>query len=110
MKKMDIEQASALLARYVSNPEHEPVIVTLRGKPLVVVLPVHGADVETVSLSLNPKFNAIIQRSIERQAREGGFSSEEIRREFGLPLTLNRKRTGTDGKPKAKRRKSKFAK
>ncbi|SRR5260370_28025947 len=110
MKTLDIERASTLLARYVADPEHEAVIVTVKGKPLVVVLPVHGADVETVSLSLNPKFNAIMQRSAERHAREGGISIEEIRRRCGILPASNRRQRDTKGKPKARHPRRKVAK
>jgi len=46
-----------------------------------VIFPVGDADLETVSLSFSPQFNAILLRS----QRGKTYSSEEIRREFGLP-------------------------
>ena len=50
------------------------------GRPVAVLLPVEGADLETVSLSLNPQFLAILERSRARQIAEGGVSAEEMRR------------------------------
>ncbi len=41
-------------------------------------------DVETVSLSQNPQFLAIMERSRVRYAQEGGISSAEMRQRFGL--------------------------
>jgi hypothetical protein len=84
MKTLDIAEAPALLAKYAADPNQEPVILMVARKPVAVVLPTQGADVETVSLSFNPKFLEIIERSRIREAREGTISSEEMRRRFGL--------------------------
>ena len=54
------------------------------GKPFAAVVPIHNADDETVSLSMNRKFLAIIERSRSRLKKEGGISSGEIRRRLGL--------------------------
>ena len=43
------------------------------------------ADIEAVSLSNNPKFIALIERSRARQRSEGGISSEEMRRRLERP-------------------------
>jgi antitoxin (DNA-binding transcriptional repressor) of toxin-antitoxin stability system len=85
MKSLDLADAFAWLAKFAEDPNQEPVILTVSGKPVAVVLPTGGADVETISLSLNPKFLAIMERSRKRYEQEGGITSEEIRRRFGLP-------------------------
>jgi PHD/YefM family antitoxin component YafN of YafNO toxin-antitoxin module len=85
LKTLDVAQCEALLAEYVKDPKHEPIILTNRGKPIAVVLSVDGADVETISVSLNPDFQAFMDRSRERQGLEPGIPIEEVRREFGLP-------------------------
>ena len=41
---------------------------------------VENADLETITLSTNPQFIAMIERSRARQRAEGGISSEEMRR------------------------------
>ncbi len=43
------------------------------------------SDSETMKLSTNPKFIAIIEDSRARMKAEGGISSEEMRRRLGLP-------------------------
>jgi hypothetical protein len=109
LKTLDIAKASALLAKYIADPDQEPVILTRKGKPLAILLPAQGGDVETISLSLSSVFHAIMERSRESYYQEGGIPIEEIRREFGLPpykekakrksrkpRTTNRKRS-TDG-------------
>ena len=42
------------------------------------------ADMESASLSKNPKFIAIIARARAQRRAGLGFTSDEIRREFGL--------------------------
>jgi antitoxin (DNA-binding transcriptional repressor) of toxin-antitoxin stability system len=60
-----------------------PLVVTDHGRPVAALLPLPNADMETVSLSTSPKFPALIERSRERQSKEGGISSDEIRRRLG---------------------------
>lgn len=98
MKTIDISDATQPLAEYARDVD-APVAITRRGKPIAVLLPVHDADLETVSLSMNPKFWAIMQRSAARHQREGGLTSEQVRQELGLP----RRPKATRGarKPKA---------
>jgi hypothetical protein len=84
MKTIDVTEITALVGKYLVDPHQEPVILTGKGKPLAVVLPVNGADVETISLSFHPKFLAIMERSRRRYDKEGGISHEEMLRLFGL--------------------------
>jgi hypothetical protein len=53
------------------------------GKPVAALVRITNADVETVSLSNNPKFIALIERSRSRQKSEGGISTEEMRQRLG---------------------------
>lgn len=85
MKTLDIGNATGTLAELARRPDREPLILTVAGKPVAVLLPVKDADVETVSLSFNPQFLAIIEDSRRSQEREGGLTTDELRREFGLP-------------------------
>jgi len=45
---------------------------------------------ETVSLSNNPKFIALVERSRARQKKEGGISIQEMRRRLEKPKDLKR--------------------
>lgn len=42
-----------------------------------------SVDVETIALSINPRFLEIIENSRARYKSEGGISSEEMRRRLG---------------------------
>jgi prevent-host-death family protein len=85
MKTIDVKKATGSLAAYVTEARDEPLIIVSKGRPLAALMPVDGADLETVALSLNRKFMEFIERSRARHAREGGMSSEEMRRRLGLP-------------------------
>lgn len=84
MKTIEQKEATEALAKYVSQMADEPMIVTVKGKPIAALVPVNNSDMETVSLSSNPEFLALIERSRARHKEEGGISSEEIRRRLGL--------------------------
>ena len=86
MTKIELKKASEPLSKYAQKARKDPVIVVKRGKPFaaVVPVPIRNADEETVSLSTNRKFLAIIERSRSRTKKEGAISSKELRRRLGL--------------------------
>src|SRR5512145_2707476 len=86
------------LVEHVRRLANEPVVVTSNGKTVAAIVAVPNADAETISLSTNPKFLAIIERSRRRHEREGGISPDEMRRRLGLTPKARR--------PKARRRKA----
>jgi prevent-host-death family protein len=84
LRTIDITEATQPLAEYAQQAETGPLVVTANGKPIAVILPIENADTETIALSENPQFLAIIERSRERHKREGGLSSEQVRERLGL--------------------------
>ncbi len=84
-RTIDISEATAALAQYAQDAKQGTVIVTSKGKPLAAVVDVHDIDQETLSLSMNPKFIAILERSRRRMAKEGAISADEMRRRLGVP-------------------------
>ena len=84
MKKLEVSQATDPLQRYVGDLNEEPMLLTRDGKPVAALVPIDNADLETVALSTNPKFLALIERSRTRQRIEGGVTSMEIRRRLGV--------------------------
>jgi len=84
MKKIELRQASRPLSEYARRAKKDPIVVVKDGRPVAVVVPVLNADMETVSLSTNRKFLAIIEGSRSRRKKEGSISSKEIRRRLGL--------------------------
>jgi antitoxin (DNA-binding transcriptional repressor) of toxin-antitoxin stability system len=80
------------LSDYAKKVKKELVVVTKEGKPVAALVSISNADIETVSLSSNPKFIALIERSRAKQKAQGGISSEEMRRR------LEKKRRSTQGR------------
>lgn len=87
MRVIERTQATAPLAKYTTEVKKEPVIVTRKGKPIAALVSIENADLETVSLSTNRKFLALIERSRARQRAEGGIPNNEMRRRLGVKKT-----------------------
>jgi len=84
MKTLEMTKATGTLAEYAREVRKEPVIVTRKGKPVAALVAVENADLETVALSVDAQFLALIERSRTRQKAEGGIPSAEMRRRLGL--------------------------
>ena len=84
MKRLEMTKATAPLAKYAKSVKKETVILTANGKPVAALVPIENADLETATLSTNPKFIALIERSRARQKAEGGISSAEMRKRLGV--------------------------
>jgi len=82
LRKVELADATEPLARYAQAVDKGPLVVTKDGQPIAVVLSVDNADLETVALSNHPGFLEVIERSRDRQKREGGLSSAEVRALF----------------------------
>ena len=80
MKTLEMAEATAPIAQYAKRAAKEPLVFTRNGKPVVALVSVEDDDWEDTSLSMNPKFIAIIERSRARQRAEGGISPAEMRR------------------------------
>jgi len=85
MKILEQSEATAPLADYAKDPDQEPLILHVGGQPVAALMAIENADGETISLSNNPMFLAILERSRKRLREEGGISSDEMRRGLGLP-------------------------
>jgi antitoxin (DNA-binding transcriptional repressor) of toxin-antitoxin stability system len=83
-KTIQLSKATESLAAYIQDLDGGPIVVTDRGRAIAAVISVNNADAETISLSQNPKFHAIINRSRATQKREGGLSSQEMRQRFRI--------------------------
>ena len=84
MKTVEKEQAKESLKEYVTQLKHDPTVITDHGIPIAALLPIENADLETVSLSTNPKFIALIERSRQRHSAEGGISSKKMRKRLKI--------------------------
>lgn len=87
MKTLEMKHATASLAEYARDVKKEPVILTVAGKPVAALVAIENADAETVCLSTNPRFLALIERSRKRHSAEGGIAAPEMRRRLRLRKT-----------------------
>lgn len=93
MRTVEIGEAKGSLSDYAREAQREALVVTRRGKPVAAVVPIRGMDMETLSLSTNPDFIALIERSRARHKAGGGISLEEVRRKYGLGTKPRRRAT-----------------
>jgi len=73
---------AASLADYVRSLGAEPAIAAFESKPVALLVAI--ADIERVSLSSNPQFLNIIDRSRQQQKAGKVVSSEDVRKKLGL--------------------------
>jgi len=87
MKSIDLADIAAL-GPFIQAGASEPVLVTSHGQTIAAVVPVASADdLEDLVLSRSAQFETILERSNQRLEKEGGLSSEEVRRRLGLSRT-----------------------
>jgi prevent-host-death family protein len=84
MKTIELAQATKPLAEYAQTVSEGPVVLTVGGKPVAALVSIDDTDLETISLSTNPDFIALINDARRRRQREGGLSIEEVRQRLGL--------------------------
>ncbi len=84
MKTVEMKKATATLAKYARESAKEPIIVTVKGKPVAAVVAIKGEDIEAISVGTHPRFLSLIERSRARQKSEGGISSGEMRRRLKI--------------------------
>lgn len=85
IREIDISDATASLADHARQATDKPLVVTEKGKPVAMLVSLEGGDWESLSLSLNPTFLAILGHSQWRLEHEGGISADEVRRRLGVP-------------------------
>jgi len=100
MKKLPIRMVPPI-AEHLDHLAEEPVVLTVNGRAVAAVVALPNADAETISLSTNPEFLDIIERSRQRHEREGGISANEMRRRLGLrPQVEHRQRRRRKATPR----------
>jgi prevent-host-death family protein len=84
MKTLELDQATKSLAEYAQTVSEGPVVLTIGGKPVAALVSIEDTDLETISLSTNPDFIALIEHARHRIHDEGRLSAEEVRQRLGL--------------------------
>ncbi len=84
MKTVEMAEATASLSEYAQQARKEAVIVTVHGKPVVALTPLRNTDWENLTVSNDPKFQELMQRSRATCKPGSGISSNEMRRRLGI--------------------------
>jgi len=84
MRTIKLSQALRPLAEYADELDDEIVVLMNRNRPVAAIVPLRNVDRESLSLSTNPKFLKLIQRSRADFAAGRKRSLREVRELFRL--------------------------
>jgi antitoxin (DNA-binding transcriptional repressor) of toxin-antitoxin stability system len=84
MKSIELSEVAAL-APLLQIADREPLFLTRNGETVAAIVPTSAADADNLLLSINPQFQAILERSQERLECEGGLTSAQLRERLDLP-------------------------
>ena len=84
MRTIKLSQASRPLAEYADELDDEIVVLTKKNRPVAAIVPLRNVDRESLSLSTNPKFLKLSQRSRADFAAGRKRSLQEVHELFGL--------------------------
>ena len=80
MKRIELADAHKSLAEYALESLDEPMTVVHQGRPVAVLCSATEADEETIALSTNKQFLAILEKSRQSYRDQGGIPAAEVRR------------------------------
>jgi antitoxin (DNA-binding transcriptional repressor) of toxin-antitoxin stability system len=80
MKTFEMPASSAQLEKAMRQAGRETIVLTRRGKAVAAVVPLEGADAETLSLSSSRKFLSILRRSFKQLDAGRSIPLAEMRR------------------------------
>jgi prevent-host-death family protein len=81
VKKVEMSDAAAPLADLVRQARREPIVITIRGKAVAALTAIGtNTDLESLLVSNDPRFRALIERSRARNPPGTGLSTAEVRR------------------------------
>jgi len=99
VKTIKLSTASRTLAEYAGNLTDEIVVLTDRDRPVAALVPLRGADRESVLLSGHPEFLKIIRRSRAEFRRGRTISLAEMKAAFAERRSPNRRLQPTKARP-----------
>jgi len=85
MKTIEVAQATNSLGAYARELEREPLVLTEGGHAIAALFPIDDDDLESLALSLSPKFQALIERARAEYRNGASLSADDARRELGIP-------------------------
>jgi len=109
MKTIELaDAATASFSDVVGVALREPVVITLKGRPVVALTAIGTqTDLENLIVSSDPQFRALIERSRSRYPPGTGLSTDEVRQRLGLPAKRRRAPAATVRRRGARRQTAK---
>ena len=95
MKSVELTQATESLGKYIQALGKEPLLVTIERTPVAVLTPI--ADLESLTLEINPDLLTLIKKSLQRQPSNCAASLADYVRSLGREPAI----AEFDGKPVA---------
>lgn len=102
MKTLETNKATESLGEYARKIGKEPVILTEGGRPVAALVSIRNADNETVNLSVNPRFNALIERSRTHMKSKGSVTGDDMRKRLGVS-SVNTPKSTSKNHPRLKK-------
>jgi hypothetical protein len=84
MKVVPLEQTTLTVIELAEMVQGGSVILTRNGQPVMEVKALSGIDRESVALTQNPRFTALIEDSRDAYRQTGGVGLDDLRQELGL--------------------------
>lgn len=91
MKTIKLSEASRPLAEYAAELGDEIVVLTDRDVPVAAIVPLRRADRESLALSTNPEFLAIIAQSRDEVRAGRTVSLSALQKKFQGQQSPNRR-------------------
>ena len=104
MRTIKLSQASRPLAEYTDELDDEIVVLTKKNRPVAAIVPLRNVDRESLSLSTNPKFLKLSQRSRADFAAGRKRSLQEVHELFGLQAPGSKSASPSRGRGIARRK------
>jgi hypothetical protein len=93
VKTVELAEATAPLSEYAREATKQTLVVTRKGKPILALMRLPpDTDLENLSVTTHPTFQAIVQRADARYQAEGGLSTDQVRRRLVARRAARRKR------------------
>ena len=82
MKIVPLYEVKNRLSAYVQEAAQGPIVITKNGKPCAALVHVEAdEDIETLLLSRNPEFLALLDKSVEKTEKQGGRPLSAVKEE-----------------------------
>lgn len=82
MKTIDLETASKPLSEYAKEIDKEILVLKAKNKPVAAIVSLKDVDMESISLSTNPEFLEIIEKSRKEFKLGKRISLDEMKKEL----------------------------